>query len=192
MDKRERIQNLVGHADIHVVDQFMKGLFPKGSTLLDAGCGEGRNLQIFAGSGVRYFGLDTDQRALRMARTYLRTCDPEFEDELLQVGSLSDNHFPDSCFDSALLISVLHHCADIAEFRRELAGLKRILKPDARVLIKMETGIFGTVSDTQDPSVSFPFEESHINILKQVLAMKEVEVSYTINERHAQALLIAH
>jgi SAM-dependent methyltransferase len=189
MDKRERIQNLVGYADMHVLEQFMKGLFRVGSTLLDAGCGEGRNLHLFVDSGVRYFGLDTDRRALKMARTYLRSTDSTFDDELLQRGRLSNNHFPDACFDAVLLISVLHHCADIQEFRQELTGLKRILKPGGTVIIKMNTSQFGKFGTVQKSPVSLPFEESHLKIIKEILAPVNIQVSYHLSKEQDQVYL---
>ena len=45
--KEETIQSLVGNTDIYLLDQIMKERYKRGESILDAGCGEGRNLHWF-------------------------------------------------------------------------------------------------------------------------------------------------
>jgi len=42
-----KIFKYIQHMDIYLLDQIMKGRYDKEDIILDAGCGEGRNLRWF-------------------------------------------------------------------------------------------------------------------------------------------------
>lgn len=60
----EALNAELGGMDIYLLDQVLKGRFPKGSRILDAGCGGGRNLTWFARNGFEVFGCDTNQKSI--------------------------------------------------------------------------------------------------------------------------------
>ena len=183
MDKRERIQNLIGHVDLHVLDYFLKGYVKEGQSLLDAGCGEGRNLQLFTGTGIKYFGLDSDPAALRVAHTYLSSLDEEYNSEVLQEGTMTTNHFPDSCFDVILSISVLHHSKDLDEFEESIRGLRRMLKSNGSILIKMNSQI------SDENEVKTPYDSRCKTSLEKVFSDKSISETHYSTEFRNQVIL---
>ena len=58
------IARLLGHTDIYLVDQIMKGRYAPSDVLLDAGAGGGRNLHWFVQQGFTLYGTDRDPAAV--------------------------------------------------------------------------------------------------------------------------------
>ena len=44
---QQQIKNIIGNVDIYVIDQILKERYKNGQSILDAGCGKGRNLKWF-------------------------------------------------------------------------------------------------------------------------------------------------
>ncbi|SDI83229.1 hypothetical protein ACRQ5D_10115 [Mucilaginibacter sp. P25] len=50
------LRKLYGDIDIYLFDQLLKGRFDDCRTILDAGCGEGRNIAYFLQNGFKVYG----------------------------------------------------------------------------------------------------------------------------------------
>ena len=55
----DKFKNQIINTDIYLVDQILKGNFNDFKTVLDVGCGAGRNLPYFLENGFEVFGLDS-------------------------------------------------------------------------------------------------------------------------------------
>ena len=53
-----------GNIDIYLFDQLLRGRFDTRPRVLDAGCGDGRNLRYLLRHGFECYGVDQDQRAV--------------------------------------------------------------------------------------------------------------------------------
>jgi len=53
-----------GEIDIYLFDQLLKGRFAPGTSILDAGCGAGRNLVYFLQNGYEVYGVDQNREAV--------------------------------------------------------------------------------------------------------------------------------
>lgn len=80
----------------------------RGRTVLDAGCGGGRFVELLAAHGVRVVGMDIDLAGLRQARLALGD-DPNIE---LVQANLYRLPFRPGAFDFILSVGVLHHAPD--------------------------------------------------------------------------------
>jgi len=89
-------------------------------TILDLGCGPGRDLKVFAGLGHAAVGLDGSERFAQMAREY-SGC------EVWQQDLLSTN-LPQARFDGVFANAVLFHVPS-QELPRVLSELHAALKP---------------------------------------------------------------
>jgi len=58
------IEEVIGSTDIYLVDQIMKGRYKTNDSILDAGCGYGRNLHWFLRNNIIIYGVDQDANAI--------------------------------------------------------------------------------------------------------------------------------
>jgi tellurite methyltransferase len=124
MDLREQL----GGIDIYLLDQLLKGRLTPDMSLLDAGCGGGRNLVYFLREGYRVFAVDENPQAVAQVRALAAELAPELPPESFQVSDLSEIPFPDERFDAVICSAVLHFARDEAQFGRMLGEMWRVLK----------------------------------------------------------------
>ena len=60
----------LGNIDIYLLDQILKGRYDPSMKLLDAGCGEGRNLTYFLKNGYSVYAIDNNPGAIPYASFY--------------------------------------------------------------------------------------------------------------------------
>lgn len=131
------VTELLGHTDIYLVDQIMKGRYRKGDVLLDAGCGDGRNLHWFLRQGIDIYGVDTDAEAIRsLQKTF-----PQVPVDRFRVAAVEQLPFPDAFFDGVISSAVLHFARDTAHFFAMLNEHFRVLKDGGSLFIRMASDI---------------------------------------------------
>ena len=62
------VNQYFGNVDIYLLDLILKNRFTLSMKVLDAGCGEGRNLVYFLNAGFNVFGVDIDPKAINAVR----------------------------------------------------------------------------------------------------------------------------
>jgi SAM-dependent methyltransferase len=119
------LETTFGPIDIYLFDQLLKGRLPRGSRLLDAGCGSGRNLVYLLREGYDVFGVDRDPDAVAAVRELA----PHLPATNFRVEPLEASTFDQSSFDFVISSAVLHFARDDGEFQAMLLGSWRPLKP---------------------------------------------------------------
>ena len=76
MQPSEDLRREFGDLDIYLFDQLHRGRIVQGMTVLDAGCGGGRNLTYLLRRGFDIWGTDRDEKALASARANAATLAP--------------------------------------------------------------------------------------------------------------------
>ncbi|HEX3127483.1 MAG TPA: class I SAM-dependent methyltransferase [Thermoanaerobaculia bacterium] len=137
MDIREQL----GDIDIYLLDQLLKGRLAPGSSILDAGCGGGRNLLYFLRSGYPVFGVDENPRAVSQVRELAAQLAPGLPAENFQTASLTEIPFPDQRFDAVICSAVLHFARDEVQFDRMLAEMWRVLRPGGLFFARLASTI---------------------------------------------------
>lgn len=137
MNLREHL----GPIDIYLLDQLLKGRLLPGMSLLDAGCGSGRNLVYFLRHGYEAFGVDESPRAVEQVRLLAAELAPEVSPESFQVSDLAEIPFPADRFDAVLCSAVLHFSRDEGHFDRMLAEMWRVLKPGGLFFARLASTI---------------------------------------------------
>ena len=140
MDIKELNQEL-GNADLLLIDQILKNRFDKDMSILDAGCGEGRNMTYFLNNNYNIFGLDQDLNSIRMARMVARSLNKNYNSENIVCSSIEENNFPDNHFDAVFCINVLPFSRNEETFFNVVHHLSRIVKMNGLLFITMETNI---------------------------------------------------
>jgi SAM-dependent methyltransferase len=119
------LEALFGPIDIYLFDQLLKGRIPRGSRVLDAGCGSGRNLVYLIREGYEVFAADRDPAAIAAVRELA----PHLPATNFRVEPLEAMTFDEASFDFVISSAVLHFGRDDGEFQAMLLGSWRPLKP---------------------------------------------------------------
>jgi len=171
MNYKELNQQL-GNVDLYLLDQILKGRFEDHNKILDAGCGEGRNLKYFVNTGYEIYGVDSNQMAIKMLQMTYPQLKDNFKETL--IGNLE---FDDEYFDAVICSAVLHFATDKEHFLNMMDSLVRVLKPTGLLFIRMATDIG---IDHNDDEFSFRLTQELIDDLPESFNLSFLEPFKTV------------
>ena len=135
------VQEQFGQIDIYVFDQILRGNIAPGMTVLEAGCGYGRNLVYLLREGCKVFALDRDEAAIDHVRQLSASLETGLPAENFQVGPIERMPFPDGLADVVLCSAVLHFARDEEQFRAMLNELWRVVRPGGMLFCRLGSRI---------------------------------------------------
>ncbi len=135
------LRETFGDIDIYLFDQFLRGRFDRRRRVLDAGCGDGRNLRYLLGRGYECHGIDRDAPAVARLRALASTSTPGEGPERFVVGEVTALPWPDASMDAVICSAVLHFAADADHFRRMVDEMWRVLAPDGLLFARLASNI---------------------------------------------------
>jgi tellurite methyltransferase len=115
----------------------MKGRYRATDKILDAGCGDGRNMHWFLQNNMVIAGIDHNEEAI----TQLKTSNPTLSKDSLQVCLVEKIPFPDNHFDHIICSAVLHFAAGTNHFKEMLAEIVRVTRQGGSIFIRMASNI---------------------------------------------------
>ena len=130
-----------GEIDIYLFDQLLRGRIHPGATVLDAGCGGGRNLVYMLQHGYEIFGADADAGAVNHVRRLAASLAPALPAGNFVVAPVEQMPFPDAFADVVLSSAVLHFAKDDAQFDAMVREMWRVLKPGGMLWARLATTI---------------------------------------------------
>lgn len=126
----EGLRAVLGDTDIYLLDQLMKGRFSPGDRVLDAGCGGGRNLELFLRcGGFQLTAVDESWRAVRQTRSLADELDRPGAAGWVSRQRLDALAFGDGSFDVVVCSAVLHFARDRHHWGAMVEELWRVLAP---------------------------------------------------------------
>ncbi|MFL5384233.1 MAG: class I SAM-dependent methyltransferase [Longimicrobiaceae bacterium] len=135
------LRSLLGHADIYLIDQLLRGRFDARRRVLDAGCGDGRNLVYLLQRGFECFGIDRDPAAVEHVRALAAELSADNPPGNFVVGELDRLPWGDGGMDAVLCSAVLHFAADEAHFGRMVREMWRVLTPGGLFFARLASNI---------------------------------------------------
>jgi len=135
------LQEQFGQIDIYIFDQILRDNIVGGMTVLDAGCGYGRNLVYLLREGCKVYALDADPEGVEHVRQLSHALGTGLPDTNFQVGAIERMPFADDVADVVLCNSVLHFARDERHFRAMLQELWRVLKPGGMLFCRLGSRI---------------------------------------------------
>jgi tellurite methyltransferase len=135
------LRRLVGEIDIYLFDQLLKGRFDSCARVLDAGCGDGRNLVYFLRSGFEVFAADRDREAIATVRALAAGLAPELSPHHFRTAEVEALPWPDASMDAVVCSAVLHFAADERHFDRMLHEMWRVLRPAGIFFARLASSI---------------------------------------------------
>jgi SAM-dependent methyltransferase len=111
---------------------IFSGYLVGASTVLDAGCGHGRDIKSLAEKGFRVIGIDYSEAMLEQARKLLPSGD-------FRQMDLRHLEFPDASFDAVWAAASIHHikAEDVASV---IQDFRRILRPNGIFFVGVREG----------------------------------------------------
>lgn len=116
------------------LDSFCNNYLQKGESVLDLGCGGGRNSRYLAGKGYALHGVDFSDLAVDFCRRVFTKLSLKGS---FSVGTPDKIPFPDDYFSAAICVAVLDHVFKNTAYRA-IAELRRVTKPGAAILITFD------------------------------------------------------
>ena len=130
-----------GEIDIYLFDQLLRGRFDRRPRVLDAGCGDGRNLVYLLRRGFTCFGIDREIRSVDRVRTLAAALAPDLPSENFQTGEIDRLPWDTGSMDAVVCSAVLHFASDLAHFDRMVAELWRVLAVDGMLFARLASNI---------------------------------------------------
>lgn len=140
-DPGGRLADVFGGIDIYLFDQLLRGRIRPGMSVLEAGCGAGRNLVYFLREGYDVSAIDPDPEAIASVRALARRLAPAIPPSNFRVEPVERSSFPDEAADVVVSSAVLHFARDEAHFRAMLDGTWRLARRGGLFFCRLASSI---------------------------------------------------
>ena len=143
MDARPGVElrSQFGDIDIYLFDQILRGRFDARRRVLDAGCGDGRNLIWLLGHGFDCYGVDGDADAVRRMREVAARAAPHVPADHFAAASVDRLPHADGSMDAVICSAVLHFANDEHHFDLMVDEMWRVLAPDGFFFARLASNI---------------------------------------------------
>jgi SAM-dependent methyltransferase len=127
--------------DIYLFDQILKNRFTPSMAILDAGCGNGRNLRYFMRSGYPVFGVDLSAAAVSYVREQAAQIAPHLPSDNFRIEPIERMSFAEASFDVVISSAVLHFAKDEDHFLKMVSEMWRVLRPGGMLFVRLSSTI---------------------------------------------------
>jgi len=135
------LKDQVGNIDIYLLDQILKGRYENGQSVLDVGCGGGRNLAYFLKEKWTVYGVDQNAEAVAAVQSLSKELFPTNPSTNFRTESVEDLSFEANFFDVVICNAVLHFAKDKTHFEAMLQAIWRVLKPGGHLFVRLASSI---------------------------------------------------
>jgi SAM-dependent methyltransferase len=140
-DPSSALRSDFGEIDIYLFDQILRGRFDRRRRVLDAGCGDGRNLVYLLQQGFVCYGVDRDQRAVDGIRSLVARLAPALPATNFRVADIDRLPWETGVMDAVVCSAVLHFCEDAGHFGRMVEEMWRVLAPGGLLFARLASNI---------------------------------------------------
>lgn len=132
----EKLKEQIDEIDIYLLDQILKGRYLKTQLILDAGCGNGRNLKWFYNNNYTIYGTDVNFEKIEVVKKLYPKQKINFSVHLVE-----NLPFQTETFHHMICNAVLHFANNEAHFYSMFSEMIRVLKPKGSLFIRMASNI---------------------------------------------------
>jgi tellurite methyltransferase len=141
LDVASELRSIFGEIDIYLFDQLLRGRFDHRRRVLDAGCGDGRNLEYLLRRHVECHGVDADPGAIARIRERARRIAPSLSPSRFQVAELTGLPYRSGSMDAVICSAVLHFARDEAHWGEMVEEMWRVLLPGGLFFARLASTI---------------------------------------------------
>ena len=166
MDIKLQLQN----TDIYLIDLILKGKLDNVKTVLDVGCGSGRNLVYFLQNSFDVFAVDPDEKRLIKAQKLAKKLRPTTPTSNFKIGKAEQIPF-ENYFDFIICNAVLHFAKDKTQFDTMLLSIWEKLNDNGILFIRLasDIGIENLVKSVENGTHLLPDGSTRYLISEQTL-----------------------
>ena len=124
------------NTDLYLIDQILKGRFDHTQSVLDVGCGTGRNLPYFLHGDFEVFGIDSDEKQINELIHNKRVNRANFK-----VARADNIPFNNIEFDLIICNALLHFANDKEHFERMLQSMWNRLEQGGILFMRLASNI---------------------------------------------------
>ena len=135
------LRDQFGDIDIYLFDQLLRGRITQGMRILDAGCGDGRNLVYLMREQFNLWGIDQSPKAIEATRRRAAELVPSHDDERFTVQPVERTSFADGMFDVVISSAVLHFARDERQWWAMVREMWRVLAPNGILFARLAATI---------------------------------------------------
>jgi len=169
------LKDTIDGTDIYILDQILKGNFKTGGKVLDAGCGNGRNLKWFYNSDFEIHGIDIDAAKIVYCKELFKLQEQNF-----RMVSTEKMPYKDNYFDAVICNAVLHFALNLNHFYTMFEQLLRVLKPEGMLFIRMASnfGIASQIEFIKDGIYKLPDNSSRFLLTTEII--NDIQNNYNL------------
>lgn len=163
----KELKNSIKGIDIYLLDQIIKDRYGAAAVILDAGCGNGRNLKWFYENNFELYGVDTNTQRIEYVKQLYKNIENRFSVQNLDVMDFENN-----TFDHIICSAVLHFAQNTQHFFNMVAEMVRVLKPGGTIFLRMtswEAFLEGLVKKKSDGVYLLPDGSNRFLLTKEIL-----------------------
>lgn len=129
------ISSQIKNTDIYLIDQILKERFENSNSVLDVGCGKGRNLDYFIANNYQVFGIDANKENIDWIIKH-----KQIENNHFKTGLVESIPFQNS-FDLIICNAVLHFAKNKTHFEDMLFSMWNKLNENGILFIRLASDI---------------------------------------------------
>lgn len=181
---QNNLQQTFGNVDIYLFDQLLKGRFDHCKTVLDAGCGGGRNIIYFLQNGYDVYGIDQSVEAVEAVRKLSAELSSTHAPNKFRLTGVEDIPLADDFFDLVICSAVLHFAKNERHFDSMVRSLWRVLKPGGYLFARLasDIGIETLVQSTGNGRYLLPDGSERFLVNEQTLLNYTSELNGALYE----------
>ncbi len=176
----ETLKREIEGIDIYLLDQILKERYQNNSTILDAGCGNGRNLKWFYNNNFKIYGVDLNTKRLDNAKEQYSNQKDHFS-----IQNMQTLNFEKEKFDHIICNAILHFAESEQDFNVMVKELIRVLKPNGTIFIRMATieSLKDKVVPVSDGVYKLPDKTTRFLLTKDLLQSMQTKFNLVLLEK---------
>ena len=121
----------------------------KGCKILEAGCGNGKNLDYLKLHGMNVYGIDFSEKLLGICKN---------KNLNVRYADIRNIPFPDNYFDCVISPAVIHHLKFETDRYKAIDEMLRVCKPNCRIIVSV-----WAVEQDDDSNRKFVFGDNFVS-----------------------------
>jgi len=136
----DQLAHTLGRIDIYLLDQLLKGNIDITQKILDAGCGEGRNIWYLLNLDADVYAVDKEPMVIEELRLAMEDR-VENTMERYQICDIQQLPYENHSFGTVISIAVLHFAMNVAHFKAMVQEMWRVLQPGGVFFARLASDI---------------------------------------------------